>query len=440
MNYPVIDKNILLKKKGNSGAIFSIYGDHIGHLNETGCFIWGFLNGMNSKQKIVDEIMKEYQIEKKSAEKELESFLEQLKDKRLLIDISALRELCFAVTGRCNLKCKHCFAKDTWGNVDLSTEEILEIADQIIEAGVKSVSLFGGETLLREDIFTIIERFKGHPVHLSVNTNATLISDEMAERFKRVGIKVFIVSLDGASSKIHDKQRGQGSFDKTMEGIKNLLKYDRSVTISFIVTKINEKEIEKIAELGCFLGVSGVRFNHIMHTGNAICYENEIFIDPVKDVQNCKRVYKLNQEYGDFISGSYLQEYEKIQKIDKHKIEKDRIKVNPCGAAVNRCAIRPDGWVVPCEVMWEAKAGNIRETKLVDIWKSSELLNEFRVVRYIDLKEFPQCSGCEYQYLCFHGHRCAPYYYPGGLDNRKLYCYREYGGFNLSKDVKGGQG
>lgn len=423
-NFPQRNNDFILRKEGEEGILFNPKTGAFPTLNATACFIWELLDGNNSKEKIADEIVKEYSIPKETAVKDLNEFLLDSREGGIVLGPPPARDICFAVTGRCNLRCKHCCAKDSWGTEDFSTEELLDIISQMAEAGAKSVALFGGEPLMREDIFTLIDKLKEHSITPSVNTNAALVTEEIAKKFKEKGITSFCVSLDGASSEVHEQQRGKGSFDETTKGIKNLVAQDLSVLLSFTVTKINEKDIEKMVELGRELKVGQVRYNHVFYGGNALCFIEEILIKPTEELKICERVFKLQAKYGDFITGSYLQQYEKLKKAGKVEPEKGKITVPVCGAANGKCAIRPDGWVTPCEVIWEVKAGNLKQEKFIDIWEDSKVMNDFREVKYIDLEDMPQCRDCEYQFECFQGHRCYPYHYPNGIKDTRLYCFK----------------
>jgi len=337
--------------------------------------------------------------------------------------LSAPLDVCLAITGKCNLRCKHCCAKETWGEKDLTTEEMFDLIDQLGRAKVFSIAIFGGEPLMREDLFILIERLRKYPIGLSMNTNGTLITKDIAKTLiKKYRIKGYVVSLDG-TKEIHEKMRGRGTFNPAVRGMENLIKEGGSVLLSTTVTKLNINNLEEIVKIGKELGVRQVRFNHVFYTGNALCYMREVFVPPKEEKDACYRVYELSKKYGNFITGSYLQQYEKFKQLGKRKPEKV-IKVPPCGAATRKCAIRPDGYVTPCEVIWEVKAGNVKNRKFTDIWRNSKIMKEFRKTLYIDTEKMPECKDCEYQFICFWGHRCSPYYYPGGVENKKLYCYK----------------
>ena len=58
--------------------------EKISFLNETGTRIWELIDGKNSIKDIVVKIVKEYEIEEKEAEKEVVSFVENLKNRNLI--------------------------------------------------------------------------------------------------------------------------------------------------------------------------------------------------------------------------------------------------------------------------------------------------------------------------------------------------------------------
>ena len=67
-----------------------------------------------------------------------------------------------------------------------------------------------------------------------------------------------------------------------------------------------------------------------------------------------------------------------------------------CGAGRQSCSIDPEGNVLPCLLMREPVAGNLRDTPFEEIWDKSDLFTRFRQVRDSD----PACRSCEYKYVC----------------------------------------
>ncbi|MGQ9623880.1 MAG: radical SAM protein, partial [Candidatus Bathycorpusculaceae bacterium] len=135
-------------------------------------------------------------------------------------------EIVWNFTYLCNLRCKHCYEDAGGGKrTELSTEEAKQVLDRLSKIagiGLPALSFSGGEPLIRRDFFEVAAYAKKRIGYVSIATNGTLITKDNAKRIKDVGIDYVEISVDGASSALHDEFRGiPGAFEKTMEGVKN---------------------------------------------------------------------------------------------------------------------------------------------------------------------------------------------------------------------------
>lgn len=278
---------------------------------------------------------------------------------------------------------------------------------------------------MRKDFFKILEAISRLRINLSLNTNGTLITEDIAEQLSRYPIKNYVVSLDGSSPEIHDSFRGKGSFNKALAGLRNLLEQKRRVLISCTVTRFNYKDLENIALLGKKLGANSVRFNDVMYIGSAACYHSSLVMTVPEKLSLLERVRKIKNRFGGFVSGSFIQTCDIIDSLQNNVKEKFPLEISGCGAATKKCAIRPDGKVTPCEILWEVEAGDLKKESLKDIWLNSSVMRTFRETIMIEEKDAPECKDCLYLRLCYKGHRCQPYYYPGKrFEHKELYCWR----------------
>lgn len=113
------------------------------------------------------------------------------------------------LTGRCNFRCKHCYmsAPDArYG--ELSHASVMDIVRQISECGISSVSLSGGEPLVRPDFLEIVDALLDAGVNIrQIYSNGALVSDELLDTLEARGCKpCFVMSYDGAGW--HDWVRG----------------------------------------------------------------------------------------------------------------------------------------------------------------------------------------------------------------------------------------
>lgn len=336
--------------------------------------------------------------------------------------LSAPLRVSLGITSKCNLNCIHCLAGNDRGIGDLSASKLLSIIKEIISLKIFNVTISGGEPLMRRDFFKIIGAFNNFKACLSLSTNATLITKDMARKLSGSHIKYYQVSLDGSSEKLHDALRGRGAFKKAVCGIKNLLDKRRDVIILTTVTNINVNDLENIAIIGKKLGVLQVVFKRLMYTGSAIKFYNDLKIRLEDRVKLFKMFKKLKRNLGEFVSG-YGDWLISVTREDRNK--KFPLIIDSCSAAVTRCAIRPDGWVVPCEMTHEIKAGNLKNQSLYDIWNNSPVMKEFREPIKIREEDIPECKDCRYLILCYRFARCQPYYYSKTrFKHKELYCWK----------------
>ncbi len=339
--------------------------------------------------------------------------------------LSAPISICLGITNQCNLNCKHCLASETRHCQDLNTSEMLGIIKQIQELKIFTIAIFGGEPLVRKDFFTLLDALCETKTNLSLSTNGTLITVELARKLARYPIKNYTVSLDGSSRQVHDPFRDEGSFDKVMAGIRNLLTEKRHVMISVSVTRFNHEDLENIVLLGHRLGVQQVRFNSVVCVGNAAHHKDRLVINPGEKFKLLEKARVLKKRWGNFVTGSLFQACDLMDDLPRKPKETFPLKVHPCGAAVTKCAITPDGEITPCEILWNLKAGNLKSQSLRDLWLNSSLLAAFRKPFEIKESEIPECKGCDYLSLCYKGHRCHPYYSPGAkFEHKEFYCWR----------------
>lgn len=130
------------------------------------------------------------------------------------------------ITSACNLRCRHCRSESFYG--DGSLERNLPLADvkakidDLERRGVRRIHFLGGEPFVRKDMDEIVSYASSRDILCSINTNGTLITDDVAERIIRAGVFLLTFSLDGPDSESHDAIRGAGSFVRTMRGIERV--------------------------------------------------------------------------------------------------------------------------------------------------------------------------------------------------------------------------
>ncbi|MDH4182743.1 MAG: radical SAM protein [Nitrospinota bacterium] len=173
------------------------------------------------------------------------------------------------LTRNCNLSCVHCYAgaQARQFSGELTLDQALATAESMAEAGVKMVVLSGGEPLFRADIFTIAERLKELGVIISLSSNGTLFDKAATEKIAKTGFSYVGVSLDGLGA-THDMFRGcPGSFEKAVQGVKNLKEAGLKAGVRYTITSMNIADVNGIFDLAEELKADKLYFSHLVPSG-----------------------------------------------------------------------------------------------------------------------------------------------------------------------------
>lgn len=109
-----------------------------------------------------------------------------------------IEEVHWELTNHCNFKCVHCYlAPDP--RRELSTEEIFRVLDELHLAGALTLTLTGGEPLLRKDFSEIYRRAHGLGFLLNVFTNGSRITPEIVKLFQEHPPQKVEITVNGIS-------------------------------------------------------------------------------------------------------------------------------------------------------------------------------------------------------------------------------------------------
>ncbi len=136
------------------------------------------------------------------------------------------------LTTRCNSACTHCFARAGLRRDDsLTPARVRTICAEGYAAGYRHLHLTGGEPLLWEGLFRLLEDvFESGYQSVFLNTNGTLITKAVARRLSRYPQLGVSISLQGDAA-THDRFRGPGAYDQTRRGMAAALDAGLDVTV-----------------------------------------------------------------------------------------------------------------------------------------------------------------------------------------------------------------
>jgi radical SAM protein with 4Fe4S-binding SPASM domain len=181
-------------------------------------------------------------------------FYSQIEDRIVAdrIPISGAME----ITSRCNLRCAHCFLGHEPTTGELSTPQVCAIIDQVAAEGCLWFLISGGEPLVRPDFLDIYAHAKQKGLLLSLFTNGTLVTPEIADYLWEWPPVEVEITLYGATPETYERVTGvPGSFQRAVRGIDLLLERGIQVRLKTVVMTWNRHELEAMqafaASRGC---------------------------------------------------------------------------------------------------------------------------------------------------------------------------------------------
>jgi MoaA/NifB/PqqE/SkfB family radical SAM enzyme len=167
-----------------------------------------------------------------------------------VVPLAHLDELWFQVGGTlCNLTCRHCFIScsphnHSFGFLDLAT--VRRALEESVALGVKEYYFTGGEPFLNRDMVDILELTLSYGP-ATVLTNATVFKDEWLVRLRRAEEASpysleFRVSLDGFTAADNDPVRGEGTFERTLRGVRQLVAHGMLPIITVTRTRDDQED------------------------------------------------------------------------------------------------------------------------------------------------------------------------------------------------------
>ena len=309
----------------------------------------------------------------------------------------------------CNLNCSYCFYLE---KKSLYPEQKTHrMSDEVLERMISSYMQTeqpqysfgwqGGEpTLMGLDFFKKVTALqqkyapKGAIVANGLQTNATLLTDDMAEHFEKYKF-LLGVSLDGPPE-IHDVYRknlaGAGSHEAVMKSIEILKKHKNEFNILTLVSKSN---VAKPMEVYNYLAGNGFFYHQYIP-----CVEFDADGRPLPWTIT-------GAEWGDFMCGIFDRwisgdtKKVSVRLFDSILIYLVEGQRNVCSIGKNCCqyfVVEYNGDVYPCDffVRPELLLGNIKDFS----WEKLQDSETYRSFGSLKSKWNSACEKCEFLEIC----------------------------------------
>ncbi len=262
--------------------------------------------------------------------------------------------------------CKHCvFSSGKRQIAEMNFDKIAELIKKFAEITFNKgiINLFGGEVLLRADIFKIIREAKNYNLSVGITTNCNA-SKKIILKLLDQEINRITTNLDGATPKTHDWLRStKGNFNKVIEMLKLFVARDIFTTINSVLHKDNIHEAIPLLELCKKLKVSALAFYFLTPTGRGSNIIDKV-VKPDKWLETEAEVINWIKKHSPKFGITWEQAYEPVDYSKKVSLPW-RCEKNHTETIFIRC----DGEVYSCALLEGAPCslGNVKNNNLKNI-------------------------------------------------------------------------
>ncbi|MFQ7157250.1 MAG: radical SAM/SPASM domain-containing protein [Merdimonas faecis] len=296
----------------------------------------------------------------------------------------------------CNMNCDMCYVRLSKKEMEAkgrlrTADEWLEVGRQMKDAGVLFLLLTGGEPFLYPDFRRLYLELRKMGMIITINTNGTLIDEDLAEFFgkykpRRVNITLYGADEDAYTNLCHYP----GGYEKTLQGIRLLRENDVDVKVSSSLAQSNKSDLDRLLDIGETLGIPVWVDTYMMPATRErdLPYNMQVRLEPEEAAREGIRAMK--RVLGPELFPQYVRQ--SVERADHPEPAEAKPGHMSCMAGQCSFTINWQGEMRPCVILTEP-AISVFEVGFEAAWKyiveetHKILLNE-------------KCSTCHMRHLC----------------------------------------
>lgn len=311
----------------------------------------------------------------------------------------------YELTWDCPHACLHCYNhyRDAQTQLfdrarEMNWPQCQYALNALIEAGVFSVILTGGEPLKRRDImYPAIEHLRQADVRVSINTSGIMLKKDDIIRLEDLGVSSLLVSCPSMRPEVYQNMVQRRSFDHFLTAMDMLAESHLRFTVNMVVNRQNLSDLEFTASslqerFGC------QRFSATPMSLNA-CHQAQgaNFLNAEEVTDMIRRLIKIRDQLG--IKVDVFESLVSCVVPEEVLTEDNGFSRRSCTAGRTVATLAPDGNIRPCSHA-PMSYGNILQDSLEVIWQK---MAPWRRNEYVPDK----CLACSYLERCRGGCRIS---------------------------------
>ena len=227
-------------------------------------------------------------------------------DQRAFVEFNGFKTLWFNTGTLCNIACSNCYIESSPKNdrlVYLSFADVVEFLDELEDLSGKNceIGFTGGEPFLNPDFLKMLAECQRRDLSIMVLTNAMKPLqnkiDGLLQLKKAFGAKkiVFRVSIDHYNKDLHEVERGAGTWDPMIKGLRWLR--DNKYTINVAGRSLSQESDNECREgYKTLFDELGLQLDAYNPNELVIFPEMDITVDVPEITTNCWEILSVRPE------------------------------------------------------------------------------------------------------------------------------------------------
>jgi molybdenum cofactor biosynthesis enzyme MoaA len=213
-----------------------------------------------------------------------------------------MKELDIKISYQCNNACIFCLNRDKKYQPTISIDEAKRQIDAFAKNGGEKLIVSGGEPIISKNFFDLLVFAKEKGIKLlEIQTNARMLCyEKIVKKLKKFEPMTFLISFHFPNSRLYRKYCQADGFQQTVQGIKNLVKYNCKFGINTVLMKPNFLYLKTMIKMLRNMGVRNVQYRFI--DGKNVIKDYKKFVPRYKDCQSSvEEIIKENKDLNLFL-------------------------------------------------------------------------------------------------------------------------------------------
>jgi len=308
-----------------------------------------------------------------------------------------MERVVLALTNRCNLRCRHCYAEGgTPLAGELASQDLEDVVAQVAALSARRLILSGGEPLtVPERLEACAARARAAGLRTTVTTNATLLTPERVRWLGDLAVDTVQVSLDSDRPAEHDLVRGPGTHALAAAGLRAAANAGLHCTVMMVAFRHNWSRVPHLARAAAEWGARLLAVDRFAPVGRGQAMP-EFELGP-EDLRGLHEELAWCREHAPIpvVTNDPIWNALQLARAVSSDFEWARSAAIGCSAGTGSCVVAADGRVFPCTFL-PLVLGDVRTRDLGDILDTSEVVAALRDRDRLEGK----CGKCRLRVIC----------------------------------------